>query len=181
MLYKTYSGYECITLGSDNKMVISSTISDAFLIRSIRQDCKLSGLSSIIYDIKPFELNLVIKWVEVKHCRHKTNQEESLFLDKQDKKIDSKPEPRGNHQTQGKDLQHSDSNSYAMEDEVLTSGSGALDKIYLDSGAGRSVFKNLSSLTNIVQVKRSINTYAEPVKITHQGALVFCGIHISPV
>ncbi|MBW0568400.1 hypothetical protein O181_108115 [Austropuccinia psidii MF-1] len=102
MFQKNYSSYESITLGSENKMVISSTISDAFPIRSLRKYCKLSGLSSIIYDTKPFELDLVINWVEVKNFRHKTHQEESLFLDKQDKKSDSKPEPRGNHQTQGK-------------------------------------------------------------------------------
>ncbi|MBW0540065.1 hypothetical protein O181_079780 [Austropuccinia psidii MF-1] len=234
---KTYASYESITLGSDDKMVISSTIAAAFFIRSLSHDRELSGLSQMLYDIKPFELSLVMNRVAIEHCRRGTHQEEALALDKQDKSNDSKPASRGNHRTRGRgtsrgrgkgkstpqprrednssgilekleklyemlemktkdhnvnvvaesskesmgDHQQSDSDAYVMEDEVLTLGSGAPDEIYLDSGAGRSVVNNLSSLTNIIKVKKSINTYSEPVKITHQGTLVFRGIHISPV
>ncbi|MBW0572553.1 hypothetical protein O181_112268 [Austropuccinia psidii MF-1] len=234
---KTYASYESITLGSDEKMVISSTIVAEFFIHSLSQDQELSGLSQMLYDIKPFELSLIMNWVEVKHCCCGTHQEEALALDKKDKTNDSRPASCGNHWTRGRgtsrgqgkgkstpqprreenssgnlenleklyarletkskdnnvnfvaearkgpigDLQHSDSKAYVMEYEVLTLGSGALDKIYLDSGAGRSVLNSLSSLTNIIKVKKSVNTYSKPVKITHQGALVFCGIHISAV
>ncbi|MBW0535459.1 hypothetical protein O181_075174 [Austropuccinia psidii MF-1] len=234
---KTYASYESITLGSDDKRVISSTIAAAFFIRSLSHNRELSGLSQMLYDIKPFELSLVMNRVAIEHCCCGTHQEEALALDKQDKYNDSKPASRGNHRTrqrgmsrgQGKgkptrqprreddssgilekleklyaklemkskdhnvnvvaesskeptgDHQQSDSDAYVMEDEVLTLGLGAPDEIYLDSGAGRSVVNNLSSLTNIIKVKKSVNTYSEPVKITHQGTLVFRGIHISPV
>ncbi|MBW0531392.1 hypothetical protein O181_071107 [Austropuccinia psidii MF-1] len=79
------------------------------------------------------------------------------------------------------DLEQSDSDAYVIEDEILMSGSEISDQIYLDSGAGRSVVNNLRSLTNVVRVQKQVNTYSEPVNITHQGVLIFRGVHISPV
>ncbi|MBW0485104.1 hypothetical protein O181_024819 [Austropuccinia psidii MF-1] len=73
------------------------------------------------------------------------------------------------------DVQQLDSDAYVLEDEVLSLGSGESDKIYLDSGAGQSVVNSLGYLTQIFKVNKKINTYAEPVDISHQG------IHISPV
>ncbi|MBW0535667.1 hypothetical protein O181_075382 [Austropuccinia psidii MF-1] len=85
------------------------------------------------------------------------------------------------HKETPRDFQHSDSDAYVTTDKVLTLGSGVPDQIYLDSGAGRSVVNNLSFLTNVTQVKKQVNTYADPVRITHQGTLIFRGIHLSPV
>ncbi|MBW0514749.1 hypothetical protein O181_054464 [Austropuccinia psidii MF-1] len=79
------------------------------------------------------------------------------------------------------DIQQSDSDAYVVENEVLSIGSGESDKIYLDSGAGRSVVNNLEYLTKVFKVNKKLNTYAEPVDISHQGTVIFRGIHISPV
>ncbi|MBW0473326.1 hypothetical protein O181_013041 [Austropuccinia psidii MF-1] len=79
------------------------------------------------------------------------------------------------------DLEQSDSDAYVIEDEVLMSGSEISNKIYLDSGAGQSVVHNLRSLTNILKVQKQVNTYLEPVNITHLGILIFRGKHIFPV
>ncbi|MBW0536610.1 hypothetical protein O181_076325 [Austropuccinia psidii MF-1] len=85
------------------------------------------------------------------------------------------------HKEKPEDFQHSDSDAYVTTDKVLTLGSGVPNQIYLDSGAGRSVVNNLSFLTNITQVKKQVNTYADPVRITHQGTLIFRGVHLTPV
>ncbi|MBW0532727.1 hypothetical protein O181_072442, partial [Austropuccinia psidii MF-1] len=70
------------------------------------------------------------------------------------------------------DIQQSDSDAYVVEDEVLRIGSGESDKIYLDSGAGQSVVNNLEYLTKVFKVNKKLNTYAEPVDISHQGTLI---------
>ncbi|MBW0548151.1 hypothetical protein O181_087866, partial [Austropuccinia psidii MF-1] len=75
----------------------------------------------------------------------------------------------------------SDSDAFFLEDEVLNIGSGLQNQVYLDSGAGRSVVNNLSLLANIIKVNKQVNTYSDPVSITHQGTLSFQGIDISPV
>ncbi|MBW0543117.1 hypothetical protein O181_082832 [Austropuccinia psidii MF-1] len=79
------------------------------------------------------------------------------------------------------DPQKSDSDTYVIGDEVLALGFGVPDTIYLDSGAGHSFVNQLRYLTNFIQVRKQVNTYAEPVKITHKGTLVFHGIHVLPV
>ncbi|MBW0524630.1 hypothetical protein O181_064345 [Austropuccinia psidii MF-1] len=53
--------------------------------------------------------------------------------------------------------------------------------IYLDSGAGRTVVKDLSLLQNPVRVNKQINTFSLPVTIKYEGTLIFKGIHIHPV
>ncbi|MBW0540391.1 hypothetical protein O181_080106 [Austropuccinia psidii MF-1] len=234
---KTYASYESLTQGSEDTMVISTTIAAAFFIRSLSQDRDLSGLIQTLYDIKPFDLNSVLNRVAVEHCRRGMPQDQALLLDKQNPNDQSKPPNRTGNRGKGKaptrgrnktkansnqkkeedslkrleklekivakfelsaknpdinvvaehskepseNVQQSDSDAYVLEDEVLSIGSGEYDKIYLDSGAGRSVVNSLGYLTQIVKVNKKINTYAEPVDISHQGTLVFRGIHISPV
>ncbi|MBW0512082.1 hypothetical protein O181_051797 [Austropuccinia psidii MF-1] len=53
--------------------------------------------------------------------------------------------------------------------------------IYLDSGAGRTVVKDLSLLVNPVRVNKKINTFSLPVTVKYEGTLIFKGIHIHPV
>ncbi|MBW0472164.1 hypothetical protein O181_011879 [Austropuccinia psidii MF-1] len=45
------------------------------------------------------------------------------------------------------------------------------NSIYLDSGAGRTVVKDLSLLTNPVKVNKKINTFSLPVTVTHMKEL----------
>ncbi|MBW0530793.1 hypothetical protein O181_070508 [Austropuccinia psidii MF-1] len=68
-----------------------------------------------------------------------------------------------------------------MDNDILTLVSEETDEIYLYSGAFSSVVNQLGYLSNIVQVKRQVNTYSEPANITYQGMLVFRQIHVSPV
>ncbi|MBW0481481.1 hypothetical protein O181_021196 [Austropuccinia psidii MF-1] len=68
-----------------------------------------------------------------------------------------------------------------MDNDVLTLVCEEPDEIYLYSGAFCSVVNQLGYLSNVVQVKRQVNTYAEPANITYQGTLVFRQIHVSPV
>ncbi|MBW0560985.1 hypothetical protein O181_100700 [Austropuccinia psidii MF-1] len=79
------------------------------------------------------------------------------------------------------DAQKLDSDAYVVEAKVLSIGSGEYNKIYLDSGAGRSAVHNLGYLTKIFNFNNKLNTYADPVDISHQETLIFEGIHISPV
>ncbi|MBW0538333.1 hypothetical protein O181_078048 [Austropuccinia psidii MF-1] len=53
--------------------------------------------------------------------------------------------------------------------------------IYLDSGAGRTVVNDLTLLDSPTPVLKHINTFSNPVKVTHQGTLVFKGVRIYPV
>ncbi|MBW0484380.1 hypothetical protein O181_024095, partial [Austropuccinia psidii MF-1] len=123
------------------------------------------------------------------HCK---NKEEDLFkrlenLEKLVAKFDlNSKEPNvnvvsENNKESAGNTQQSDLNTYVVEDEVLNVGSEESNMIYLDSGAGRSVVNDLRYLTKIIKVKKHFNTYVDPVKISHQGTLVFHGIHLSPV
>ncbi|MBW0534329.1 hypothetical protein O181_074044 [Austropuccinia psidii MF-1] len=232
---RTFASYELLTHGSEDTMVISSTIAAAFFIRSLNQDRDLSGLIQTLYDIKPFDLNTVLSRLAVEHCRRGPIQDQALLLDKQ--KDQSKPPQQTGNRGKGKtpsrgrgrkrnfhsknkeedplkrlenleklvakfdlnskepninvvsennkestvNTQQSDSDTYVVEDEVLNIGSEESNMIYLDSGAGRSVVNDLRYLTKVIKVKKYLNTYADPVKISHQGTLVFHGIHLSPV
>ncbi|MBW0548458.1 hypothetical protein O181_088173 [Austropuccinia psidii MF-1] len=53
--------------------------------------------------------------------------------------------------------------------------------IYIDSGSGRTVVKDLSLLQNPVRVNKQINTFFTPVTVKYEGTLIFKGIHIHPV
>ncbi|MBW0507578.1 hypothetical protein O181_047293 [Austropuccinia psidii MF-1] len=232
---RTFASYESLTHGSEDTMVISSTVAAAFFIRSLNQDQDLSGLIQTLYDIKPFDLNSVLNCVSVEHCCRGPFQDQALLLDKQ--KEQSKPPQQTGNRGKGKtpsrgrgrkrnfhsknreedtlkrlenlekisanfdlnskesnvnvvsennkestaNTQQSDSDTYVVEDEVLNVGSEESNMIYLDSGAGRSVVNDLRYLTNIIKVKKHLNTYADPVKISHQGTLVFHGINLSHV
>ncbi|MBW0509436.1 hypothetical protein O181_049151 [Austropuccinia psidii MF-1] len=66
-----------------------------------------------------------------------------------------------------------------QEDTIFSIDEG--NKIYLDSGAGKSVVNRLDILTNITPVQQKINTYGNSVAITHQGTLTFKSITIHPV
>ncbi|MBW0500504.1 hypothetical protein O181_040219 [Austropuccinia psidii MF-1] len=78
------------------------------------------------------------------------------------------------------ELHQSDCDVYIIG-HILSTESWDQDTIYLDSGAGKSVVNDVRYLMNTVKVNKQVNTFSEPVKITHEGTLVFKGIHISPV
>ncbi|MBW0466238.1 hypothetical protein O181_005953 [Austropuccinia psidii MF-1] len=211
---KTFSAYESLTQGSEDTMVISTTIAAAFFIRSLNKDQDLSGLIQTLYDIKPFDLNSVLNRVAVEHFRQGMPQVQAPLLDKQNRNDKSKPPDRTGNRDPLKqleklekiiakfeltaknpninvvaendkelsgDAQQLDSDSYVVEDKVLSIGSGESDKIYRDSGAGRSVVHNLGYLSKFFNFNKKLNTYADPVDISHQGTLIFQGVHISPV
>ncbi|MBW0470062.1 hypothetical protein O181_009777 [Austropuccinia psidii MF-1] len=50
--------------------------------------------------------------------------------------------------------------------------------IYLDSGAGRTIVNDLTLLDNPTPVLKHINTFLNPVKVSHQGTLVFKGVKL---
>ncbi|MBW0539745.1 hypothetical protein O181_079460 [Austropuccinia psidii MF-1] len=52
--------------------------------------------------------------------------------------------------------------------------------IYLDSGAGRTVVNGLTLLDTPTPVLKHINTFSNPVKVTHQGTLVFKSVKLYP-
>ncbi|MBW0485290.1 hypothetical protein O181_025005 [Austropuccinia psidii MF-1] len=76
------------------------------------------------------------------------------------------------HKETPEDFQHPDSDAYVTTDKVLTLGSGVPDQIYLDSGAGQSVVNNLTFLTNMSQVKKQVNTYADPPVLKGSDLLI---------
>ncbi|MBW0531190.1 hypothetical protein O181_070905 [Austropuccinia psidii MF-1] len=79
------------------------------------------------------------------------------------------------------DFGRCDSEAYVIKDQVLKLGSDLSDDIYLDSGADCSVVNNIKNPTNIIKVDKKVNTYSKPGNITHQGALILQGVHLSPV
>ncbi|MBW0530742.1 hypothetical protein O181_070457 [Austropuccinia psidii MF-1] len=52
--------------------------------------------------------------------------------------------------------------------------------IYLDSGAGRALVNQLLLLEDPKPVKKQINMFSNPVKVTNQGTLNFKGVKIYP-
>ncbi|MBW0565902.1 hypothetical protein O181_105617 [Austropuccinia psidii MF-1] len=190
-LFQTvYLSYKSITYEAEDKMEISSTIAEAFFIQILNQDKELTGLFQILYNIKPFELTTVMNRVAVEHSERGPAQEQVLAVDEQKQADQSKPPTQGNNNVNvvsenKKDPDSaphsSDSDSFFLEDEVLNIGSGLQNQVYLNSGAGRSVVNNLSLLANIIKVNKQVNTYSDPVSITHQGTLSFQGIDISQV
>ncbi|MBW0545617.1 hypothetical protein O181_085332 [Austropuccinia psidii MF-1] len=74
----------------------------------------------------------------------------------------------------------SDSEAFIFEINALVEKCNR-GSIYIDSGAGRTVVNQLSLLEDPKPVKKQINTFSNPVKVTHQGTLNFKGVKIYPV
>ncbi|MBW0533560.1 hypothetical protein O181_073275 [Austropuccinia psidii MF-1] len=72
----------------------------------------------------------------------------------------------------------SDSDAFISNEFNALIGKNNQELIYLDSGAGRTVVNNLKFLEDPVLVTKCINTFSNPVKITHQGTPFFKGIKI---
>ncbi|MBW0497177.1 hypothetical protein O181_036892 [Austropuccinia psidii MF-1] len=75
----------------------------------------------------------------------------------------------------------SDSNAFIFDEVNALIGNNHQELIYLDSGAGRTVVNNLKFLEDPVPVTKRINTFSNPVKVTHQGTLLLKGIKLYPV
>ncbi|MBW0514072.1 hypothetical protein O181_053787 [Austropuccinia psidii MF-1] len=71
----------------------------------------------------------------------------------------------------------SDSDAFIFEDINAMSGRKHQKLIYLDSGAGRTVVNDLLLLENLTPINKYINTFSNPVRVTHQGK----GIKLYPV
>ncbi|MBW0534763.1 hypothetical protein O181_074478 [Austropuccinia psidii MF-1] len=74
----------------------------------------------------------------------------------------------------------SDSNVFIVQDSTIFSINNS-NKIYLDSGAGKSVVNRLDLLANMTPVQQKINRYGNLVAIMHQGTLTFKSMTIHPV
>ncbi|MBW0554159.1 hypothetical protein O181_093874, partial [Austropuccinia psidii MF-1] len=74
---------------------------------------------------------------------------------------------------------NSDSDTFMIQEDFIFSTDE--NKIYLDSGAGKLVVNDLSLLTNVMEINHQINTYGNPVHISHQGRLKFKNLSIHPV
>ncbi|MBW0531393.1 hypothetical protein O181_071108 [Austropuccinia psidii MF-1] len=89
-----------------------------------------------------------------------------------------------NAASDSKELNHppeSDSEAFIFEEVNAIIGKNHQRLIYLDSGAGRTVVNYLTQLENPTPVLKHINTFSNPVKVTHQGTLVFKGVKLYPV
>ncbi|MBW0501905.1 hypothetical protein O181_041620 [Austropuccinia psidii MF-1] len=75
----------------------------------------------------------------------------------------------------------SDSDAFIFDKVNPMIGENNQGLIYLDSGAGRTVVNDLRLLENPTPVSKQINTFSNPVKVTHQGTLIFKGIKLYPV
>ncbi|MBW0562283.1 hypothetical protein O181_101998 [Austropuccinia psidii MF-1] len=83
-----------------------------------------------------------------------------------------------------KELNHppeSDSEAFIFDEVNAMIGKNHQRLIYLGSGAGRTVVNNLTLLESPTPVLKHINTFSNPVKVTHQGTLVFKGVKLYPV
>ncbi|MBW0540675.1 hypothetical protein O181_080390 [Austropuccinia psidii MF-1] len=75
----------------------------------------------------------------------------------------------------------SDSDAFIFEDVNAMIGKKHQKLIYLDSGAGRTVVNDLLLLKNPTPINKYIKTFSNPVRVTHQGTLLFKGIKLYPV
>ncbi|MBW0585760.1 hypothetical protein O181_125475 [Austropuccinia psidii MF-1] len=75
----------------------------------------------------------------------------------------------------------SDSDEFIFDEVNAMIGENNQGLIYLNSGAGRTVVNDLRLLANPTPVSKQINTISNPVKVTHQGTLIFEGIKLYPV
>ncbi|MBW0555045.1 hypothetical protein O181_094760 [Austropuccinia psidii MF-1] len=78
-------------------------------------------------------------------------------------------------------LPESDSEAFIFDEINAMIGKNHQRLIYLDSGAGRTVVNDLTLLDNPTPVLKHINTFSNPVRVTHQGTLVFKGVKLYPV
>ncbi|MBW0533619.1 hypothetical protein O181_073334 [Austropuccinia psidii MF-1] len=78
-------------------------------------------------------------------------------------------------------LSGSDSDAFIIEEVNAMIGKNRKKLIYLDSGAGRTVVNDLTLLEDPTPINKHINTFSNPVKVTHQGTLPFKGIKLFPV
>ncbi|MBW0577058.1 hypothetical protein O181_116773 [Austropuccinia psidii MF-1] len=89
-----------------------------------------------------------------------------------------------NAASDSKELNHppeSDSEAFIFDEVNAMIGKNRQRLIYLNSGAGRTVVNDLTLLENPTPVLKHINTFLNPVKVTHQGTLVFKGVKLYPV
>ncbi|MBW0533516.1 hypothetical protein O181_073231 [Austropuccinia psidii MF-1] len=70
---------------------------------------------------------------------------------------------------------------YLCIKRFITDHQDRSQKIYLDSGCGRSVINNLSLLKDPKPQNMSVKTFGNNVQITHHGSLNFFGFNIFPV
>ncbi|MBW0520275.1 hypothetical protein O181_059990 [Austropuccinia psidii MF-1] len=103
-------------------------------------------------------------------------------LEKMIEKLQASMKPQSAHLATEKinDTISSDSDAFIVKEEAIYSSDDG-NKIYLDSGEGKSVVNNMKYLSDPVAINHQINTYGNAVPITHQGTLIFKGIKISPV
>ncbi|MBW0543292.1 hypothetical protein O181_083007 [Austropuccinia psidii MF-1] len=103
-------------------------------------------------------------------------------LERMIEKMQASMKPQSAHLATEKinDTISSDSDAFIVKEEAIYSVDDG-NKIYLDSGAGKSVFNHLKYLSDPVIINHQINTYGNTVPITHQGTLICKGIKISPV
>ncbi|MBW0542686.1 hypothetical protein O181_082401 [Austropuccinia psidii MF-1] len=97
-------------------------------------------------------------------------------------KLQASMKPQSAHLTTESNIKtvSSDSDAFMVKEDMIFTVNDS-NKIYLDSGAGKSVVNNLRYLSNCIAISHQINTYGNSVPITHQGTLTFKGIKISPV
>ncbi|MBW0535699.1 hypothetical protein O181_075414 [Austropuccinia psidii MF-1] len=89
--------------------------------------------------------------------------------------------PSADHNV-GKEHCSSDSDTYYLPlESVFATDYQDKQTLSLDTGCGRSVVNNLTLLSNVITVKKNIETFGSPVKITHQGTMNLFGYHIAPV
>ncbi|MBW0571691.1 hypothetical protein O181_111406 [Austropuccinia psidii MF-1] len=89
-----------------------------------------------------------------------------------------------NAASDSRELNHppeSDSEAFIFDEVNAMIGKSHQRLIYLNSGAGRTVVNDLTLLDNPTPVLKHINTFLNPVKVTHQGTLVFKGVKLYPV
>ncbi|MBW0511846.1 hypothetical protein O181_051561 [Austropuccinia psidii MF-1] len=74
-----------------------------------------------------------------------------------------------------------DSYAFIFEEVNAIIGKNHQRLIYLHSGAGRTVINDLMLLKSSTPINKHIINFSNPVKVTHQGTLLFKGIKLYPV
>ncbi|MBW0516627.1 hypothetical protein O181_056342 [Austropuccinia psidii MF-1] len=205
--HKIHASYLSFSAGSSISMSLSPSMAAAFFLQSLDNDKELSSLCQTLYDTKPFELSTITDRVSIEHTRRELSNDQALLFDKnkhpgppkgkgnnkseagrkktgpQDKKK-GKSNNQGTAKTSTQDQntnKSSDPDAFIFDEVNALIGKNNQELIYLDSGAGRTVVNNLELLENPVPVTKHINTFSNPVKVTHQGTLLFKGINLYPV
>ncbi|MBW0529313.1 hypothetical protein O181_069028 [Austropuccinia psidii MF-1] len=165
----------------------------AFFLQSLDNDKELSSLCQALYSLRPFELSTITNRVSVEHAPRESSHDHALFIDNSKqaeslktkeknkseggrKKTGFRDKKKGKNNNQGtveKPSQEQDTNKRIKRiEQLLEKLQHTAQSMSVNAAselAGRTVENDLMLLENPTPINKHINTFLNPVKVTHEG------------